>query len=154
MNSQKIWPDKLEAASPSKTEDLLCEFWRTLDSFADLVPNREFLLLDEATGKLRMIVVELMLNLNGIQRPSSTLHLNSYLGESQLAALEKTLHLPLVDASARVGQAVSLVVIYRWYAPQLVEKYGLDYPHALETAVWERLCRQIPTWPSMVTTSE
>jgi hypothetical protein len=51
-----------------------------------------------------------------------------------------------------IGQAVSLVVIYRWYAPQLVAKHALHYPYAQEDACWESLLEHLPTWPRQVTT--
>ncbi len=49
-------------------------------------------------------------------------------------------------------RAVALVVIYRWYAPQLVEQYKLAYPQALEAEVWRQLQHELPDWPLTVTT--
>jgi hypothetical protein len=74
------------------------------------------------------------------------------LGESQRAAIQKTLLLPSVSAEGWIGQAVALVVIYRWYAPQLVDKFGLAYPQALETAVWQQLASELADWPLTITT--
>ena len=53
---------------------------------------------------------------------------------------------------AEIGQAVSLVVIYRWYAPQLVAKHKLRYPQAEESAAWDALVAKLPTWPRKITT--
>ncbi len=64
----------------------------------------------------------------------------------------KTLITPRPDSDAYIGQAVALVVIYRWYAPQLVDKFGLAYPEATEQAVWQRISRLLPDWPLAVTT--
>ena len=94
----------------------------------------------------------MMLALNGIQWPTGTRHLNGYLSASQRAALEKTLVAPEVSGESWIGRAVALVVIYRWYAPQLVEKFDLAYPHELENAVWTHLQQNIPDWPLSVTT--
>jgi hypothetical protein len=97
----------------------------------------------------------MMLALNGIQRPA-TRDLNTYLSANQRAALEKTLLLPSIDPGewpdACVGQAVSLVVIYRWYAPQLVAKYALRYPASQEQSAWDTLLEKLPTWPKEITT--
>jgi len=92
------------------------------------------------------------LALNGIQYPAGTQHLNGYLGDSQRAALEKTLVLSEVGPSGWIGQAVALVVIYRWYAPQLVERYGLRYPLILEEETWAKLTAEIAEWPESVST--
>jgi len=66
--------------------------------------------------------------------------------------LEKTLVTPEVSPESWIGRAVALVVIYRWYAPQLVEKYNLTYPQALEDKVWAQLQHELPDWPLTVTT--
>ena len=46
---------------------------------------------------------------------------------------------------------VALVVIYRWYAPQLVERFDLTYPSSDEEEAWHRL-QQIPQWPQSIAT--
>jgi hypothetical protein len=94
----------------------------------------------------------MMLALNGIARPVGTTHLNDYLSASQRAALEKTLVLPAVDMESCIAQAVALTVIYRWYAPQLVAKLGLTYPHHREQSVWIDLVNRLPDWPLHVST--
>jgi hypothetical protein len=146
------WPDALCPADPAEVQELLARFWRELAALAGLLPRREYLLAAEQTCELRRIVLALMLSLNGIARPAATAHLNSYLSASQRAALEKTLVAPTPEEDAWVGQAVALVVIYRWYAPQLVEKYRLTYPVDAEAAAWNALARAVPTWPQTITT--
>ena len=155
MDSAPHWPDELQPPKPENIALSLSTFWHELATLANLLTRREFLLANESTARLRATILEMMLALNGIQRPQGTVHLNGYLGESQLAAIEKTMHLPtLDDDTAWIGQAVSLIVIYRWYAPQLVEKYDLDYPQVLEAQVWQALCNQIPTWPATLNTDK
>jgi hypothetical protein len=51
-----------------------------------------------------------------------------------------------------IAQAVALTVIYRWYAPQLVAKLGLTYPHHREQSVWIDLVNRLPDWPLHVST--
>ena len=146
------WPDPLAAPEPEAVQRLLVRFWACLRSLPDLLARDELLLAAESVVSLRAIVLEMMLALNGIQRPAATTHLNSYLSQSQRAALQRTLVAPAVDADAWIGQAVALVVIYRWYAPQLVQRYALTYPAALEREVWTDLQDALPAWPAQVTT--
>jgi hypothetical protein len=132
-------------------QSLLTSFWIQLAVLGDLLPRSQFLLAAEQLHLLRQIILQMMLALNGIQRPA-TRDLNAYLGASQRAALEKTLVLPQVDDDAWIGQAVALVVIYRWYAAQLVAKFGLLYPRDQESAAWQALLTALPAWPQQVTT--
>lgn len=149
------WPDLLQPPQRGHLQELLDLFWTELAVLADLLPRQQFLLAAEQLHSLRQIILQMMLALNGIQRPA-TRDLNTYLSASQRTALEKTLLLPSVDhdslADHLIGQAVSLVVIYRWYAPQLVAKHNLRYPHAQEQAAWDTLVEHLPAWPRQVTT--
>ena len=151
-SSQASWPDALQAPTAAAVEANLGKFWQLLRPLPDLVRREEHLLAEHLTTHLRSVIIEMMLALNGIQWPRGTQHLNSYLSVSQRAALEKTLVAPTVSGDSWLGRAVALVVIYRWYAPQLVEKFGVAYPQTLETAVWQRLQRDLPDWPLTVTT--
>jgi hypothetical protein len=146
------WPDQLQEPDPARVQQILADFWHLLAELPDLIERDEQLLCHDTTSALRVIVLEMILALNGIASPQTTRHLNHYLSASQRAALEKTLLAPDADASAWVGQAVALVVIYRWYAPQLVEKLVLTYPQAAEDAAQAALGR-LPTWPITITTS-
>ena len=146
------WPDPLQRPESKHVEHMLTNFWHTLAGLSDLIQRNEHLLANEQTETLRRIVLEMMLALNGIQRPQGTLHLNSYLGESQRYVLEKTLIASSASGESWIGRAVALVVIYRWYAPQLVEKYRLEYPQAAEEAALQHLQTQLPDWPLEIKT--
>ncbi len=146
------WPDRLHKPEVAQVQHLLTVFWQRLLVVGDLVQRNQHLLAHEQIGMLRQTVLEMMLALNGIQCPAGTLHLNGYLGESQRAALEKTLFVSSVSAESWIGQAVALVVIYRWYAPQLVEKFGLAVPGDVEAVTLAELQRQLPDWPLEITT--
>jgi hypothetical protein len=151
MTTQR-WPDVLQPPDPARIAELLAHFWLHLQQLPDLLGRREYLLAEEHAGELRQLVIDLMLALNGIRRPVSTTHLNTYLSESQRAAIQKTLLLTEVSAESWIGRAVALVVIYRWYAPQLVAKFGLPYPHAAEAAALAHLQQSLPDWPLTITT--
>jgi hypothetical protein len=150
--TQSRWPDPLQSPDPSRVQQLLSGFWLRLAALPDLITRREYLLAEQNTSELRAIVIEMMLALNGIQPPGQTRHLNSYLGESQRAALEKTLIAANVSGESWIAQAVALVVIYRWYAPQLVAKFELMFPAQLEQEVWSQLQSALPEWPVSLTT--
>jgi hypothetical protein len=146
------WPDALALPEPTRVSQLLRDFWRSLAGLPDLLNRQEHLLAEMTTAELRRMVIEMMLALNGISWPDGTRHLNSYLGESQRAALQRTLLLPEVSAESWIGRAVALVVIYRWYAPQLTDKFALAYPQALEEETLAHLQRHLPDWPLAITT--
>lgn len=150
--TQVQWPDVLQAPTAAAVEANLGKFWQLLQPMPELLQRQEHLLAEHLTTQLRSVIIEMMLALNGIQWPSGTQHLNGYLSASQRAALEKTLMAPTVSGESWLGRAVALVVIYRWYAPQLVEKFAVPYPQALETEVWQCLQRDLPDWPLTVTT--
>jgi hypothetical protein len=155
MNSPTLnrsaWPDELRPADATHIQMALEQFWHVLATLPDLIERSENLLAAEATARLRQLVIEMMLALNGVAYPTGTRHLNAYLSEKQRTAIEKTLLTPSIGAESWIGQAVALVVIYRWYAPQLVEKHRLSYPQAAEEAAWLRL-RRLPDWPLVIAT--
>jgi hypothetical protein len=146
------WPDPLHPPNRARVAFLLREFWRQLQQLPDLLQRQEHLLADRSTAQLRTLVIEMMLALNGIAWPGSTVHLNSYLSKNQRQALYKTLILADVSTENWIGRAVAIVVIYRWYAPQLVEKFGIAYPQADEDATLIRLQQMLAEWPLSITT--
>ena len=146
------WRDALAAPESHEVEQMLIRFWNILRQLPDLLNRDEQLLASETMATLRTTVIDMMLALNGIQRPAGTRHLNSYLSENQRIALERSLLALEVSAETWIGQAVALVVIYRWYAPQLVERHRLTYPSTLEAGTWQALCQGLPKWPAEITT--
>lgn len=146
------WPDALQPPESDRVAAVLMDFWRELAQLPEWIVGGEQLLCARCTGRLRHVVLEMMLALNGIAFPVSTRHLNRYLSDSQRAAIEKTLLIPAVDGDAWIGQAVALVVIYRWYAPQLVARFGLAYPQTAEDAALRRLVAELPDWPLAIQT--
>jgi len=146
------WPDELVKPNRGDVERLLQNFWRVLDRLPDLLARDEMLLCAEVAVALRTDVLAMMLALNGVAYPAGTRHLNTYLSESQRNALNRTMLLPAVSRDGWIAQCVALVVIYRWYAPQLVEAYGVDYPTDDERYTWQLLVENLPEWPKTVTT--
>ena len=165
-NRGRTWPAPLFAPDPNDVHELLTSFWHQLRRLSDLLSDArrqpavaastpgadENLLAIECVAGLRATVIDMMLALNGIARPTQTINLNTYLSDNQLAALERTLLAPEIGAETWIGQAVSLIVIYRWYAPQLVERYQFPYPTDLEAAVLATLRQCIYDWPADIST--
>lgn len=151
MTATKRYPDLLTRAQATIVQELLEQFWTTLTPLADHVARGEHLLCAEAISDARDVVLKMMLALNGIAYPDETRNLNTYLGASQRAAIERTLLLPEVSGESWIGQAVALTVIYRWYAPQLVAAYHVTYPQAVEDAALAAL-QTLPDWPLTITT--
>jgi len=149
--TDKRWPDPLEPPDAGRIQQVLEAFWETLARLPDLLARDEQLLAAETLHTLRALVLELMLALNGIRPPAGSRHLIAYLSARQRTALERTLVAPRIENKSWIGQAVALVVIYRWYAPQLVERHRLDYPQAREAETWRALRDGIPGWPAQVT---
>lgn len=146
------WPDPLSTPDAAEVEGLLHAFWTLLRSLPELLTSHESLLAAQLIGDLRDIVLRMMLALNGIRYPSQTRNLNSYLSGQQRRAIERTYVAPTPEPATWLGQAVALVVIYRWYAPQLTAHYRVNYPQALEADVWAGLVEALPAWPRTVTT--
>jgi len=151
MTTTKKYPDLLARAQATVVQELLAHFWTTLAPLADQAARDEHLLCAQTIADARAIVLKMMLALNGIAYPTETRHLNTYLGASQRAAIERTLLLPEVSGESWIGQAVALTVIYRWYAPQLVAAYQVTYPQDAEAAALAAL-QTLPDWPLTITT--
>lgn len=149
--SPPSWPDQLSVPDPERIQSIFTIYWRVLGRLPALIAAQENLLAEALTARLRDLVLEMMLALNGIAPPEKTQNLNIYLGDSQRAAIEKTLVANAVGPDAWIGRAVALTVIYQWYAPQLVEKYALAYPHNFEAEIRTMLSESLPQWPRSIT---
>jgi hypothetical protein len=148
------WPDPLQSPDPARVEFLLSNHWNCLDELGHVCSQREWLLAESLVTSLRLSLIELMLALNGISYPQGTQHLNSYLGDSQRRALERTLVTLEAPPAGIVGRAVAITVIYRWYAPQLCARWSIAYPTSVEERVWPSLMLQLPGWPNEITSDD
>ena len=142
----------LRPADPARLQRALADFWTELAASAVQIAAQDHLAAHARLTRLRTLVLTCMVGLNGADLPEDLDGVADLLGPSQRAALQKTLAAPGVNPSAWVGQAVALVVIYRWYAPQLVEKFGLTYPALAESLALAKVGRFLPDWPQSITT--
>jgi hypothetical protein len=142
----------LQPPNAERIAQVLADFWEQLARLPDLLVRNEQLLAAELTHTLRTLVLEMMLALNGIRPPEGTAYLNTYLSASQRSALQKTLTVPTVSSESWIGCAVALVVIYRWYAPQLVARFGCRYPQEREAETVTLLQSSLVDWPLDIVT--
>ncbi len=143
----------LHPVNPARIQATLTEFWTELAAAAVQIAAQDHLAAHARLTRLRTLVLVCMVGLNGVDLPENLDGIAGLLGPSQRAAIQKTLAAPKVAGSAWVGQAVALVVIYRWYAPQLVEKFDLAYPHQVEAQTLAALHDLLPNWPQTITSA-
>ncbi len=145
-------PAQLRVPDASYIEALFATYWSTLEAIAELLAAGELVVAEERVTSLRGTIVGMMLAANGIQRPTFKAQINEYLGESQRIALEKTLVAQGMARESIVGRAVALTVIYQWYAPQVVERYGVVEPRVEVQHALQRLAEVVPEWPISIGT--
>lgn len=144
---------RLSRADEDEVEAGLRSFWLELADLPAVVNRREHLAAVSLLDRARNHLVNLIVAVNGARRPPSTTRVNQYLGPSQREALEKTLVCPSPSPDAWIAQAVALIVIYRWYAPQLREHFHQELaPTRLEETVLALLAAEIDGWPARITT--
>ncbi len=137
----------------------LCQFWLLLAQLPAVLARREDLAAHALLAETRTLLLDLVVALNGATRPRSTARVNQFLGPEQLYAFEKSLGMGRTNSGAGtlksswIGQAVALIVLYRWYAPQLCDILRAPYPQQAEETVLALLRAQVDGWPAVIETS-
>ena len=156
MNSKRaaIGPPDAEVI-----ERQLGHFWLLLARLPAVVGRQEQMAAHLLLTEMRALLIDLVVSLNGGSRPRTRARINQYLGQAQREAFEKSLGLRrsvqqrMAENCANwIGQAVALVVLYRWYGPQLAKNYSLPYPQAAENTVLALLSAELENWPARITT--
>ena len=149
----------LNPPDSSTVDRQLGQFWLQLARLAAVLNRQETLAAYALLTELRTILIDLVVCLNGASRPHAKARINQFLGEAQREAFERSLGnsqpaLPHASEGSTnwIGQAVALVVLYRWYAPQLAEQHDLSYPQPLEDTVLALLHAEIKGWPAYIST--
>ncbi len=144
---------------PGVVETQLGRFWLLLARLPAAVRRGEQLAAHLLLTEIHALLIDLVVSLNGGSRLQTKSRINQYLGPAQREAFEKSLGLGLsgrqkgAGGGAKwIGQAVALVVLYRWYAPQLTEKYSLLYPQMAEDTVLALLSAELENWPDRIST--
>ena len=150
------------AVGPADVDSIdsqLRQFWLLLARLPAVVGRHEQLAAHLLLAEIGALLIDLVVSLNGGTRPRARARINRYLGQAQLEAFEKSLELRKTGRRREegtranwIGQAVALVVLYRWYAPQLAEKYSLNYPRLAEDRVLAYLNSEMKNWPARITT--
>lgn len=159
---QRKFPAQRAALNPpdsSEVDRQLGNFWLLLARLPAVLNRKERLAAHPLLTELRTLLIDLVVCLNGASRPRASARINQYLGDAQREAFERSLGSSqpvLRDASEGstnwMGQAVALVVLYRWYAPQLAEQHDLSYPQSVEDTVLALLHAEIEGWPAYIAT--
>ncbi len=167
--SQRLSPEQrasLEGLShplgqpdPDLVRAQLVQFWLLLAQLPAVLGRQEDLAAHTLLAETRALLVDLVVALNGATRPRTTVRVNQFLGPEQLHAFEKSLGMGSTSSGASspnsswIGQAVALIVLYRWYAPQLSEIFRAPYPQQAEDTVLALLRARINGWPAVIETS-
>ena len=136
----------------------LGRFWLLMAHLPAVLKRKEHLAAHALLADLRSLLIDLVVALNGASRPHSVARVNQYLGSAQREAFEESLGYGRTRSGRRalnatwIGQAVALIVLYRWYAPQLVETCAAPYPQQAEETVLDLLRTQVDGWPAEITT--
>ncbi|MDE0198561.1 MAG: hypothetical protein OXK78_10225 [Caldilineaceae bacterium] len=140
-------------------ESQLGRFWLLLARLPAVVRRREQLAAYLLLTEMQTLLLDLVVTLNGGNRPHTNSRINQFLGPAQREAFERSMGLQpsgrqksVGDGATWVGQAVALVVLYRWYAPQLAQKHSLRYPQKAENAVLALLSTELQNWPASIST--
>ncbi len=149
----------LSPPDPDVVGAQLGQFWLLLAQLPAALERQEGLAAHALLAETRALLLDLVVALNGATRPRSTARINQFLGPRQRDAFEKTLEMgragsaPGSPRASWIGQAVALVVLYRWYAPQLCEVCPEPYPQQAEDTVLALLHAQIDGWPAVIETA-
>ncbi len=137
--------------TPAQVRHAMLHFWATLSALAGAWSRDDHLAAVQLLCQARRHILELVSALNGSGPPPTPARVRPFLGPDQTHALTRTLAQPRgIHRASWIGQAVALVVLYRWYAPQLADRFGLDLPEAVEAGVLQRLARTVPGWPARI----
>ena len=156
MNSKRVAVGPPDAGL---IERQLWRFWLLLARLPAVVGRQEQLAAHLLLTEMCTLLIDLVVFLNGGSRLLTRARVNQYLGQAQREAFEKSLGLrrsmqqKMAENCANwIGQAVALVVLYRWYGPQLAKNYSLPYPQVAEDTVLALLSAELDSWPARITT--
>ena len=150
---------RLSPPDPEVIGAQLGQFWLLLAQLPAVLARGEDLAAHALLAEVRSLLLDLVVALNGATRPQSTARVNQFLGPKQLRAFEKSLGMGRSNSeaalrkSAWIGQAVALIVLYRWYAPQLCDIHCERYPQQAEDTVLALLRAEVDGWPAVIETA-
>lgn len=121
---------------------LVCEFLRVLGLSPVCLGRQEWLVGQQGVELLRGMLVELMLEENGVPRSArGAKRLNGFLSAEQRAALE-ALPAPAAERAALLAAQAEIARLFLAHARPLAQRLGATWPEAFEAATREHLRRE------------
>ncbi len=133
-------PQGAAPSEPSRFEDNLTEFFRIVGLGPVVLGRQEFIVALDGVGLLRKIVIDTMLEQNGVTQAArgGVLKLNAFLTDAQREALLSLPPLQTTPASL-VAMNRALADIFVPMARAMCAARGIAWPAALERAALRRL---------------
>ena len=133
-------PDHDAAARVSR---LVHEFLRVLGLSPVCIGRQEWLVAQQGVELLRGMLVELLLEQNGVPRAArGAKRLNGFLGDGQRAELE-ALPVPAADRAALLAAQGEIARLFLAHAKPLAQRLDVAWPEAFVAATCDHLRREL-----------
>jgi predicted nucleotidyltransferase len=132
-------PPATDSAAGGRVGEMIAEFIRVLGLAPVVIGRGEWLVAQEGHELLRKMLVDLMLEENGVLRSArGAKRLNSYLSAEQRAELE-ALGRPAAQREALIAANGEVARLFLPRAKTLAGQLGVEWPAAFEAATREHL---------------
>ena len=127
----------------ARVSRLIFEFLRVLGLSPVCIGRQEWLVAQQGVELLRGMLVELLLEQNGVPRAArGAKRLNAFLSLDQRAALE-ALPAPAADRAALLAAQGEIARLFLAHAKPLAQRLGVTWPEAFEAATRDHLRREL-----------
>lgn len=132
-------PPAADTGLRQRVGEMVTEFIRVLGLTPVVIGRGEWLVAQDGHELLRKMLVDLMLEENGVLRSArGAKRLNGYLSAGQRAELE-ALARPMAERDALVAANAEIARLFLPRARALADKLGVEWPGAFEAATREHL---------------
>jgi predicted nucleotidyltransferase len=136
-------PANADPDAPGRILRLIHEFLRVLGLSPVCIGRQEWLVGQQGVELLRGMLVEVMLEENGVPRAArGAKRLNGFLSAEQRAALE-ALPMPAADCAALLAAQTEIARLFLAEARPLAQRLGVAWPEAFEAATRDHLRREL-----------
>lgn len=133
----------VDPTAPARVEALILEFLRVLGLGPVAIGREEWIVCQQGLALLRSMVVDLMLDANGVSRADrGAKRLNAFLTQEQRAAMESLAPAP-AQRDDLIREQGTLGRLFLQEARPLAARLGIAWPAAFETATREHLRAQL-----------
>lgn len=127
----------------ARVSRLIFEFLRVLGLSPVCIGRQEWLVAQQGVELLRGMLVELLLEQNGVPRAArGAKRLNGFLGDGQRAELE-ALPVPAADRAALLAAQGEIARLFLAHAKPLAQRLGVAWPEAFVAATCHHLRREL-----------